>query len=158
MGCSSAKEENVASSIIRTEEARGEQKAQRALGTLENAIAVPSVAQDIKEIAADIKRVFKTGKLWSKKSQEEIDEEVKQKVDKMWPKWDKDGSGQLGKAEAKEALAAMLNDIEYGLGDMSDEEYDKLFKDMDPSEDEKVGKVEMQKFIKTRVLTLELSV
>ena len=105
-----------------------------------------------------MKRVFKTGKLWSKKSQEEIDEEVKQKVDKMWPKWDKDGSGQLGKAEAKEALAAMLNDIEYGLGDMSDEEYDKLFKDMDLSEDEKVGKVEMQKFIKTRVLTLEQSV
>ena len=67
--------------------------------------------------------MFKTGKLWSKKSQEEIDEDVKQKVNKMWPKWDKDESGQLDNAEARKALTVMLNDIEYGLGDISDEQF-----------------------------------
>ena len=76
----------------------------------------------------------------------------------MWPKWDKDGSGYLERAEAKATLTAMLNDIEYGLGVMPDEEFDELFKEVDLTKDGKISKDEMEKFIKTRVRKLEQTV
>ena len=44
-------------------------------------------------------------------------------MNKEWPQWDGDKSGHLNNAEARKALTAMLNDIEYGLGDLSDEQF-----------------------------------
>ena len=76
----------------------------------------------------------------------DVDLILNQCVDDIWDNYDKDGSGSLDKAEAKQFASRILGPE--AVKNFSDEDFDICFKEFDEDGSGTIEKAEMAGFIK----------
>jgi Ca2+-binding EF-hand superfamily protein len=82
-------------------------------------------------------------------------EEVKELIDEIWVKYDKDNSGQLSKAEMKQFVQEYLTKL--GEADrLPEKQFNAIFASIDENKDDQISKAEMKEFVdKIRATEIE---